>query len=601
MKAWAWFRSRRRGWQIAIVLGGLPGVALLAYVAVRTLLFAAGEKEAGFYVPSGSNVVVRIRELERHWQRIQHTAAWTVLRRRLLKDPAIRGAINAGLLEAGIPTLDDLEDERRGGSAVEALFLRGAGRDAVLSAQVEDSFGSARWCVATRLRWSDFLLTPLGSLVLPSENLGGRSVLCLRDAKPEIFIAFAGALALASNDREMLKRAFERTGQSRAGARPLEVHVDFDRSRALQEGRRTLEEWGLFPELKLQSARALEGSLDIDESAAFVDLALPGAEAIHPGLSSPAALARLAPETCSGFLVTNTGLADVHERLRRILAAPAGGDVVRQNAKEALETLDDGGLARALLPAIDPGLAILTGVEERGGRVYPAFALVMPSKRPQEAVAALREMIRKLGHEEAEGRIQSRKIDEVEMFEFRWPEMLQVNDFLLPCFAALPDLFILGNNERFTEEVILAAAAGGGEFESQPRIRLIKERLREYGLAPQEGLAGGLLLFPLVRESLDGPLRWLAARLAEASTHAPALRAEIEREERRRGKFPSVKEIDDLVKAEVARKMRAKEDSLRESLRGLDWLRWGAFQVSPGPDGAAVRGILEFAVPAPKR
>jgi hypothetical protein len=601
MKVWAWFRSLRRGWQIAIVLCGLPVLASLAYVAVRSLLFAAGEKEAGFYVPAGANVVVRVRDLEQHWQRIQHTGAWSVLRRRLLKDPAIRGVINAGLSDAGIPTLDDLEDERKGASAVEALLLRGAGRDAVLSAQVEESFGSARWCMATRLRWSDFLLAPLGSLVLPSENLGGRSVLCLRDVKPEIYVGFAGALALASNDREMLKRAFERTGQSSASPRPLEFRVVFDRSGALKESRRTLEEWGLFPELKLHSARAVEGSLDIDGSAAFVDLGLPGAEAEHPGFPSPAALARLAPDASSGFLLTNTGLADLHDRLRRLLAAPAGGDVVKENAKEALDSLDDGGLARALLPSIEPGLAILTGVEEREGRVYPAVAILMPSKRPKEAVAALRGIIRKLGHEEAENRIQCVSIDEVEMFVFRWPKMLQVDDFLLPCFAALPDLFILGNNERFTEEVIRAAAAGGGGLESQPRIRMIKQRLREYGLDPESGLAGGLLLFPLVRESLDGPLRWVAHRLVEASTHAAALRAEIEREERRRGKFPTLKEVDDLVGAEVDRRMRAKEDSLRGTLRGLDWLSWGAFQVSPRPDGAQVRGVLEFAVQEPRR
>src|SRR5204863_187309 len=77
----------------------LPLLLVLSYVAGRSLQYGSAEKDAGAYVPSTANVVFRARDLEKHAARIQDSAGWRVVQRRILKDPIVRREVNE-LLQA---------------------------------------------------------------------------------------------------------------------------------------------------------------------------------------------------------------------------------------------------------------------------------------------------------------------------------------------------------------------------------------------------------------------------------------------------------------------------------------------------------------------
>src|SRR5262245_6736983 len=139
MKAvWGWFRRRPWWAKTLIALAVVPSVAAALYVSVRSLQFAASEKDAGPYAPQKAQIVVRARDLEGHWERIQKSKAWLVLKRKVLRDPAVRRPLNGALKNAGLPTLDDLEDVRKASLYSEENLLLLAGRDALAALQVGD-------------------------------------------------------------------------------------------------------------------------------------------------------------------------------------------------------------------------------------------------------------------------------------------------------------------------------------------------------------------------------------------------------------------------------------------------------------------------------
>src|ERR1043166_1885639 len=277
MSVWSWFRARR--WWTKIIIGAPPALLAVAalYVLGRTGQFVAAEKEAGLFIPSTANVVIRAKDLEGHLQRIEETVAWRGLHHRVLKDPAIRPAINKTLKNSGLPTLDELEDKRNRDLYSTDVLLRAIGRDAVAALRVEDGRGSLRAVAITRLRWSDYLLTPFAPLFLKSEEVAGRSALRLRMGKTDLFIALEGRLALVATDRELLTQALRRTGTESSTDRPILARVEIGNAPALVEARRMVGESGAFPQVRMESVRAVEAAIDLSGPAAVVDAVLEGA------------------------------------------------------------------------------------------------------------------------------------------------------------------------------------------------------------------------------------------------------------------------------------------------------------------------------------
>jgi hypothetical protein len=571
--------------------GGLVGLVLL-YVGGRSVQFAVAERDAALYLPGTANIQIRLNDLEHHLERLEESTAWHVIQKRLLRDPGIRSALNAALKDAELPSLDELEDERHGDQYSRATLLRAVGRDAVGAIQVRESWGRMRAFGCTRLRWSDYLLVPFARLVLPSEMVDDTRVLRLGLGKSDLWIAFEGRLALVSTDREFLAQALRRQGADSPGDHPLTARVEFGSSPALGSIRQRLGDLGVIPQVRWDSVRAIEVVPDLEGPSARLEVSLEGAQATCPDQVPPSALLRLAPQGTTGILQSATGPTDLVEWLRSRVRALGPGDPVGRNIKEALDALDEVGFSTAVLPNLGGGMVVVTGTEEgeTDGRLYPALVLLVPSSAPEKAVEALSQLVRARAGHMAEKNFQSFPVGEALLWSFRWPEGAQVNDFFRPCFAALPGVFVFGNNLRFTSAVLQEGAqAGSGGAGSVP-----DRKLREYGLVPEPALAGGFLLLPALRESLDGPIPKVAEYLVDASLNRPQFRAQLDLELRQEGRRLPEAEIVKLFNDRIAAKERDKQDELRASLHPLDFMKWAAFSLHPGGKGAAFRAAIEF-------
>jgi hypothetical protein len=326
-----------------------------------------------------------------------------------------------------------------------------------------------------------------------------------------------------------------------------------------------------------------------------VEAILEGVEPARPE-PPPASLVGYSPSYVSGFLILSCGAREIHEWLKA--QAERGGSRDFQTAFQALE---DAGFASAFLPCVEPGMAVLLGSEEREGRLFPSVALLFPSRNPSAAVEALSSVIqsRSLAGKQAEARLERRRVGDVEMMAWKWPSGLLLgpvpfNDVLRPCYAALPDSVVLGNNAAFVEAVIDRAAGRGEGLLEQGFYQRAQQVLRGHGMPAGSLPAGIFILLPTLRESLDGLLRILAAWIVYGAQDGPRVRAEIDAELRRQGRTASNEEILELFNAAMDRRKQEQEESLRRNLRPLDAAEWIAVQVAPSPKGLTVRLALEF-------
>jgi hypothetical protein len=575
-----------------MALAAVPPALVVLYVAGRSLQYAAAEKDPGLYVPATANAVVRARGLEAHFRRIEESLAWRVLQRKVLKDPTLRGGINGLLKSNKLPTLDDLEDERKVPVVSPALALEIAGRDGLIAFQVRDSFPAASGCAVVRLPWLYYLATPFGRFFVPTGTIGGATCLKFRLGGQDCFLAFAGALMIGGNDKALMEQALRRQGREEPTGRPIEGRILFDGSPAMVSIRRSLEDGGCFPYVKFDTVRGLSFSGDIQGAGLVLETVFEKAEACHPDVP-PQAIRAWAPSSTSGMMVIDTSLHDLMARVRGLVGVPGPRDVGRRNVLQALDTLDNAGFSSNFLPRMENGMGVISGVQEDGGRVYPTFVLIVPSRDPKGAVEAMNEVIRKIAGKTGKTYFDMQPVEETRMYHWRWPEGLDYNDFLRPSYAAIKGAFVFGNNLGFTEAVIRAAAQGGG-LEDAANFRKLSAWLKEQGMAVDPSPAGGFISPPLFKESLDGLLVHIAKQMVYFTQDGPMLRAEIDADLRAQGRQADEAEIGRMFNEATERKKRDKEDALRANLRVMDSLKWVAFDTSATPKGIAFRLAVEL-------
>lgn len=593
MNLWTWYRARR--WWLKLLLASLivPLGLLLLYVAGRSFQYAAAEKDAGAYVPQSANVVVRAKDLETHLPRIRESAAWRAFQRKVLRDPVLRREINRLLQANGAPTLDDLEDDRKPFARHQDRALHVLGSDAVATLQVRDSLPKAPFCGILRLRWLYYLATPLARLVLPRETIGDTTCYVVRAEGQEIRVAFVGALAIASNDQALLEQALRRKGREEDRGRPVEARVVFEGSPGLLQIRRQIQDLGAFPYVKWESARGLSASADVRDATVTVDAAFDRAEPLHP-TPPPIALRSWAPLATSGVTVTNTGAADLIAWLRELITSSGQKDFVTQNALQALQTLDDGGLSSTFLPQLQDGMAVVTGVEERAGRAYTAFTLIFPARDAKAAIEAMNGLIRKIAGSFGDTKyFSSEQVGETTVYSWTWPGMFSWNDLLSPTYAMVKDAVIVGNNEAFTKAVIRTVDQADG-LETTSNYRKLRARLKEEGFAAEPSLAGGMFYPPTFRESLDGVLTTAAKQMIYFTMNGAALRAEVIQDLSRGGRAPSEEEIGRAYNEAIERRISDQEAALRRIVQPMGAVRWAAYEANTGPKGISFRFAMEF-------
>jgi hypothetical protein len=592
MSLWRWFRARR-GWvQLLLGIVVVPLAAALLYVAGRSLQYAGAEKDAGPYVPSTANVVVRARDLEKQLARIQDSVAWRAFDRKILRDGVLRREFNGMLQAAGAPTLDDLEDERKPIAKNKDRVLHAIGADVVGSLQVKGAVSTARFCAIVRLRWLHYLATPFARLALPTENVGGETCLLVRNGAKEIRVAFVGALAIASDDKALLEQALRRQGLGVEGERPIEARVVFEGSPGLLQVRKALKDGGLFPYVNWETVRGLSASGDVQDAAMVFDAAFDRAQPLRA--SAPPVIARSwAPLPTTGVMITNTGGEDLIAWLRTLMV-PGSRDPLTQNLQDALNTLDGAGLSSKVLPLLQDGLAVMTGVEERSGVSVPTLTLILPAKDPAEAVEALNALVKKIAGTWGNSQyFTTEPLGVTTVYSWRWPEKtLPIATLAAPTYGSLKGMVVIGSNREMTIQLIRTAEQADG-FEQTSQYRKLRTRLKEMGFSSEPSLASGFLFPPQFRESLSGSLIHIA-KLTMPPVNGAALRAEVEAELRRQGRPLTDAEIVPMFNDIVKRQVEEEEARLRRALGPLDTFRWGAFEASTTPKGISVRAALEF-------
>jgi len=591
MNPWKWFRARK--WWLQLILGLVlvPLAIAILYVAARSLQYASAERDAGAYVPATANVVVRARNLEGHLRRIRESSAWRVLQRKLLKDPVLRKEINDLLQESGAPTLDDLEDERKPFARHQETVLHAIGSDVIATLRVKEALPSAPFCAIVRLRWLHYLAAPFARFVLPTEKIGGETCLVVRQGNQEIRVAFAGSLAIAGSDKYLLEDALKRKGREEESARPVEGRMVFEGSPGLQRIRKSIQDSGLFPYVKWPTARAVAVTADLRDDVMVVDGAIDKAEPLHP-TAPPLVIRSWAPVETSGIMITNTGGQDLIAWVRSLIVA-GSKEMLSQSLQDALQTLDEGGLSSKVLPLLQDGMAVMTGVSEQDGRVLPTLTLVLPSSDPTAAVNALNELVKKIAGSWGESKyFTSDPVGESVLYAWSWPPGFQIAALLNPSYSAVKGMVVIGSNKTFTMQVIRTMEQADG-LEQTSTFRKLRSRLRELGLSIDPSLAGGVLSPPQLRDALNGSLIHVA-KLTMPPINGAALRAEVIKDLSRGGPPPPEDQISRAFNEAVERRIQEREAELRRFLTPLDAIRFAAYDAQAGPKGITVKFAVEF-------
>jgi len=267
--------------------------------------------------------------------------------------------------------------------------------------------------------------------------------------------------------------------------------------------------------------------------------------------------------------------------------------VLTQNLQDALQALDDGGLTSKVLPLLQDGMAVMTGVDEQGGQVIPALTLLLPSSDPPAAIAALNELVRKIAGSWGESKyFTSDVLGETTLYSWSWPPGLQIAALLNPSYAAVKGMVVIGSNKGFTTQVIRAAEQGDG-LEQTSTWRKLRSRLKELGLPSEPSLAAGFLHPPQLRDALTGSLGHIA-KLTMAPVNGAALNAEVVAELSRGGRKPSSEEIIRAYNEAIDRKVAEEEARLRRLLTPMDAVKWMAYDAQSTPKGIAFKFALEF-------
>lgn len=592
MNPWKWIRARKWWVQLLVALVVVPLALAALYVAGRSLQYASAERDAGVYVPATANVVVRARDLETHVRRIADTTGWRVLQRKFLKDPILRREINDLLKANGAPTLDDLEDERKPIARYQKTALHALGSDAIATLQVREALPTAHFCAIVRLRWLHYLAAPFARLVLPKETIGGESCLVVDQGGRRIRVAFVGSLAIASSDKALLEQALLRKGREEDSVRPVEARMVFEGSPGLLKIRKALQDSGLFPYVKWPTARGAAFSGDLRDAAMVFDLSLDRAEPLRSS-APPMVIRSWAPVESSGVMVTNTGGQDLINWVRSLIV-PGSKDVLSENLQGALQTLDDGGLTSRVLPLLQDGMGVITGVTvDEKSNVIPTLTLVLPSNDAPAVIATLNDLVKKIAGSYGDSKwFTEDPIGESVLYSWAWPDGLQMAVLLKPSYAAVKGMVVIGTNKQFVRQLIQAVEQGDG-MEQTSNFRKLRSKLKELGMSTDPSLAGGLLYPPQLREALTGSLSHVA-KLTMTPVNGAALNAEVVASLLRGGRTPTPKEINEAYNAAVDQKVAEEEASLRRLLAPMDAVKWMAYDAQATPKGITFKFALEF-------
>lgn len=610
-RVWDWYRARRWWTKILVAAPAVLLVVVLLYVAIRGVQYASSGGDARDYVPASANFSCGVRDLDGEWERIREGALWKSLDKGALKDKAFRAKVNEELKGSGLPTLDQLEDRRYLGEHPEFReenLLRLAGRDVAAGLRVGDDFGKAKFVVATKVRFTDYLLLPFAGFVLPKEKVGDRTALRIAQGKKTYYLVIDDAYVVASDDRGLLADGMRKKGKKPKLAKPFWMRADFTSSAALAKWRRKFRGFpaGLgLAFMNAETAKSMEAEFAVPGSSILADVRLDGAQVVEAALDP--GLASYAPDDASLWEVQAAGMAQIYEWLKSLGVpdpkAKGFDKFLQEQAKSAVKELNAGGFETSFVTRVAPPMAIVLGTEldqlDPGSPVtnFTTFAIVMKSPDPKEAIEKLRIVLQQILKNMEGFGVEPRAGGTIIYFN-RKSGIQGQNAYLRPVMAEVGETVILGNNLRFVQRVMDAAVGEIPRRVDEASFRQARKRMKDAGFeAPGTGAdaGGGWLSPPAMRQALQGHIPNMAKDTVDTNTPTAQIRAQIVAEMRSEGKDPAQHSTELLArfKARQEELVAVERAKIESSLKSLDYLKWVAFGARAQNDRVALRFMIE--------
>lgn len=620
-------RVRRMKLRYRIPLLAGAGLVLVAglYVAVRSIQYAADGTSPRDVLPAGADVYARVVDLEGLFQRWRDSAL-----RNMLKDPVLRADAEAWLAAHDMPSLDHLEDRDFFSSDAGRKFKMASRDAAVALKRMPDK--SSRFVAAVRVGYLEFLATPILSVFpgLAGGVRGGKGEIVV-DAKPRaMHVAFSGAIAVVSDDADLLAAALDRSRPldpliAGAGVDDASPGLRLEMRFASPDMKNEVDAWlHRFPHgpavhyLNVDGARGVVASLDLDGPRLVGDVRFAGGRVAGTGAEA-ADLLNFAPPNAVLVQPTRSTARDLWTWLSAALrqvdvnAFDEGDDALFSvpKLKDAVRLLTDGGFDTDVLPLLDGPMLMTLAMEDAPmnyskapGQPFLNEALVFRTTRARQAYDAMRGVLGRIarGAEDLKGKdavVQERPYQNGHVGWLDIPEAkaAELSKIIQPCFGWVEGAFIVSLHERTLEKIIDAAGGSGPRFADSNLWRDLRGPLADGGLgdlltAPKYSAL--VTSGPMIKSGNEIYLREDADYKEDTKAARGRLRDQVVREWRGQKRTYADAELDAEVKARMNQVIAKSADDMRKSLAFLDHVPVVALRAEATDAGYSVRWSITF-------
>lgn len=608
-----WARIPRKLKIAAAVVAALP-VLLLLYTAVRAMQYAAAGGPAASRLPADADIVVVAPDFAATFARWRETGAWEAIQRRILRDPYVRENLNAALEEAGLPTLDQLDDDRFVNSPEGAMYdpdrlLDLFGRDVAFAAR-EDG----RFVVVTRMSFGQFWAAPFAALhpSIEGDPVGLRVEL---GEGRSLWVATDGDLAMIADDPGLLASARAGGYAVRPGdAAPVVAEVRFGTPAAAEPFDDFIHSFpvGIFGHfIDLKGATGARLTFDLDGATLKGDVEVIGGRAVGGGGDS-LALLPLVPEGTAQhgtFYVQPTTARgrELWEWLNRAVFGEGSGAVLGWASGDLAFTIKEAtkhGFDTDVLPLLDgPSLIAFGHVPTKHprarGEPMLVGAVLFRSSRAEEVEEKIDAIIDKiLGSElwkDKQAVVEKLQERDATLRIVRGSPAYEPLYFVTPCFARIGDVVVIATHDEFLRGIVDARAGARPRFIESGWWQEFRRSLEPAGLGDvlePGSLSGGVVHLDLFRSSSLVFIAPMVEYTVKGDKSQTEIRNRITRSYQGRPVTPD--QITAEVRAEMDRLIAKNAGDIRRQIEVLRWFGTLGVRAESTQDGVRARWAMQL-------
>lgn len=612
-----WARIPRKLKIAAAAVAALPAIVLL-YTIVRAIQYAAADGVAASRIPAAADVVVVAPGFEETFARWRATGAWEAIQHRILKDPHVREIVNASLVENGLPTLDQLDDDRFLSSDEGRMFdpdrlLAYFGRDVAFGARDD-----GRFVVVTKMSFGQFWAAPFASWA-PGVESDAAGIKIDRGDGRFLWVAFDGDLALIADDPEWLGAAMAGGYSPPESDKPVPVRAEVqfrspDTVKAFDEFIHSfpIGIFGHFGDVK--GATGARMTIGMEGASLRGTVELIGGRLIS-GEGEPLEMLSRVPEGNQqlGTFYVQPTLARgrvLWDWLKQSVLSPDEASYVIQWAsgdlRFTIKLATEFGFDTDVLPLLDgPSLIAFghapTTLPSAYGQPMLVGAVLFRSSRAEEAERKIEGILDKIVAD-AEWQKKGALIRRIQERE----SVLRVMGtnaaydyfhFVSPCFTRIGDVIVIATHDGYLRDIVAAAAGARPRFTESGWWPTFRQGLDQAGLGDvlePGAVSSGVVHLDLFRRStlvFIAPMVEFPLRGTRAQTE---LNNRIRETWRREGRAFTDEQVRTEVEAETARRVARAADEVRRQVEVLKWCGTLGVRAEPTDEGVLMRWALQL-------